>query len=73
MKPGTRVRMNDACPWPERRGCLGVVVAPREGVYPMAVAGCELILLDADPLQRDKRDRWWTCQTSRSSFDVVTD
>ncbi len=76
MKPGTRIRMNDRCVWPKRRGATGVVVAPPAGgTYPGPIPASEvLVLLDDDPLgSRDRYppDRGWTCVTSKISVRCV--
>ena len=51
ISPGSRVVLTEACPWRERRGCVGVVVRPRsDGVYPQPAKSEVLVLLDRDPL-----------------------
>jgi len=71
LEPGTRIRLNDRCPWPKRRGAEGVVVAPRHSLYPQNAAGHVLVLLDHDPLFGAERGRWWTCQVGINAVDVV--
>lgn len=86
IEPGTRVRMNDRCAWPERRGAEGVVVAPKvPGQYPdrRGLGTVEvLVLLDDDPIPvcectergcaRHHDAGWWTCAIDVRSVDVLT-
>jgi hypothetical protein len=75
--PGTRVRFNERCVWPERIGCEGIVVDHRAWAptYPQPLPHEVIILLDHDPLLAD---RWsaahqdvWTCCTGVESLDVL--
>lgn len=73
MSPGTRVRFNDKCVWPERRGQEGVIVAPpTDGMYPQPAQWEVLVLLDHDPLTIDGTPDWWTCATSQDSLDEIS-
>lgn len=75
MKPGDRVRMNEQCPWPERVGCEGVIVAPRaDRVYPQPPKWEVIVLLDNDPLGGLRNDEGfaWTCCIRRKAVDLLT-
>ncbi len=74
--PGSRVRLNDTCIWPERRGCEGVVVAPpHDGMYPQPAKSEVIVKLDADPLHSRPWDspsyEWWTCVIDRKSVEAI--
>ena len=72
LRPGARVRMNETCPWPERRGCDGVVVTPpRDGMYPQPAPWEVVVKLDDDPLGYN--DRWWTCVLGKNNVADITE
>lgn len=74
MKPGDRVRFNERCPWPQRVGAEGMIVAPRaDGMYPQPAKNEVLVYLDSDPLQaaRAYGEEWWTCAADRRSLDAI--
>lgn len=80
MRPGTRVRFNGRCPWPERVGAEGVVVDPAifEGRYPadkrMNWNRAVIVLLDDDPIPAIPayKDGRWSCVTNVSTLDVLS-
>lgn len=77
MTPGTRVKFNEHCVWPERVGCEGMIVAPKmDGTYPRPGPSEVIVYLDRDPLAeraslQHRGDAWWTCVTTRASLDVI--
>lgn len=73
MNPGDRVRFNEKCPWPERVGSEGVLVAPPCDHYPQPGASEVLLLLDSDPLNATHADGdcIWTCVAEKSSLAPV--
>ena len=79
LAPGTRVRVNEHSPWPERVGAKGVIVDPETfgGIYPADArwkrwAHEVIVLLDDDPLMSgESRARHWSCVMDWRSIDVV--
>lgn len=79
MRPGTRIRFNNRCAWPERIGAEGVVVDPDifEGRYPadlrMNWERAAIVLLDDDPISASQTygDGRWSCVTSVGSLTVM--
>lgn len=78
---GDRVRFTESCPWPERVGCQGIVVAPpTDGTYPQPAKWEVLVLIDEgdDPLSTGAerlsyRPGYpaWSCVISAKSCDVI--
>lgn len=70
---GRRVRLTDTCPWPERRGLEGVVVAPpSDGTYPQPAKSEVIVKLDKDPLTPAlSGHQGWTCVVDRKSVEVL--
>lgn len=78
MPPGTRVRLTESCPWPERCGLLGRVATVPENqhnIYPnVGLRSNEVIvLLDEDPIGTNFQPRWWTCVLDIASVEAVPD
>lgn len=84
LKPGTRIRFNEKCSWPERIGCEGVIVDPAvfKGKYPVdhfsrmdmdVGSNYPIVKLDDDdPLvEPGRRHELWTCATSTDALDVL--
>lgn len=70
LPPGTRIRVNRHSSWPERVGCVGVIVQPPvDGTYPQPAANEELVLLDDDPYGSRQRGTW-SCVMPRTHLDV---
>lgn len=68
---GDRVVLGESCPWPERVGLTGVVVAPpANGTYPQPAKWEVLVLLDDDPLAH-RIGRGWSCALSAKSCTVI--
>lgn len=71
LQPGTRVRLNTPCIWPERAGCLGTVVAPpTAGQYPQPAKWEVLVDLDADPLATNVH-LGWSCVLNVGSVTEI--
>ncbi len=73
--PGDRVRLNDQCPWLNRRGCEGTVVGPESPqaakVYPWPHLGRNelVVLLDHDPLALNRGQPSWSCVIDAGALD----
>ena len=71
---GQKVRLTEACPWPERVGCTATVVAaPSDGSYPQPSPREVVVLVDDDPLQSVNTHPWWTCVMAASACVVIDD
>lgn len=73
---GTRVRVGQDCPWPERRGSVGTVVAPpADGTYPQPASWQALLLLDDDPLCATRQDAGvrWSCAMDAHHLEALGD
>ena len=70
-----RIRLNDGCPWPERRGCTGTIAVPPASEfnrYPVHGLGKNevIVLLDDDPFGLPPA-RWWSCVVDGRHIDYI--
>ena len=80
MKPGTTVRLNRHCPWPQRRGVLAVVVNTEgaENKYPVHGLGSNevVVRIDEDPIAMLQpftltNGEVWSCVVPLTALDPV--
>lgn len=72
IREGAKVRLTERCPWPERVGLTGTVVAPYEdGTYPQPAKWEVLLLIDNDPLNTVGHDPQWSCVMPTFACEVI--